>query len=73
MLLLTLVLAALGFAMLVAALTTGSVVWAWGCIVACVLGAMVLLGGALTKRSPGNGDSPADEGRRPSGAAHRRK
>lgn len=30
MLVLTLVLAAIGFALLVTALTTGSVIWAWG-------------------------------------------
>lgn len=50
MLVLTLVLAAIGFALLVAALTTGSVVWAWGCIVVCVLGAILLLVSALSMR-----------------------
>jgi Na+/melibiose symporter-like transporter len=50
MLVLTLVLAAIGFALLVAALTTGSVVWAWGCIVVCVIGAVLLLVSALSTR-----------------------
>lgn len=50
MLVLTLVLAAIGFALLVAALTTGSVVWAWGCIVVCVVGAVLLLVSALSMR-----------------------
>ena len=50
MLVLTLVLAAIGFALLVAALTTGSVVWAWGCIVVCVVGAVLLLVSALAMR-----------------------
>lgn len=48
MLVLTLVLAAIGFALLVAALTTGSVVWAWSCIVVCVIGAVLLLVSALS-------------------------
>ncbi len=50
MLVLTLVLAAIGFGLLVAALTTGSVVWAWGCIVVCVIGAVLLLVSALSMR-----------------------
>ncbi|MGV9680486.1 hypothetical protein ACWDSJ_34870 [Nocardia sp. NPDC003482] len=50
MLVLTLVLAAIGFGLLVTALTTGSVVWAWGCIVVCVIGAVVLLMSALSMR-----------------------
>ncbi len=56
MLVLTLVLAAAGFALLVVALITGSVIWAWGCIAACVVGAGVLLAGALIRRT-GRGDS----------------
>lgn len=56
MLVLTLVLAAIGFALLVAALTTGSVLWAWGCIVVCVIGAVLLLVSALAVRRP---DDPA--------------
>jgi hypothetical protein len=52
MLVLTLVLAAIGFALLVAALTTGSVIWAWGCIVICVIGAVLLLASALSIRDP---------------------
>ncbi|ONM46158.1 hypothetical protein [Nocardia donostiensis] len=52
MLVLTLVFAALGFALLVAALTTGSVIWAWGCIVVCVIGAVLLLVSALSIRRP---------------------
>ncbi|MFQ6393879.1 hypothetical protein ACLMAJ_10510 [Nocardia sp. KC 131] len=62
MLVSTLVLAAVGFALLVAALTTGSVVWAWGCIVVCVLGAVLLLVSALSMRSP-EGDSMPPPGR----------
>ncbi|MFE3289854.1 hypothetical protein [Rhodococcus sp. NPDC059234] len=47
MLVLTLAMAAVGFALLVLALMTGSVVWAWGCIVVCVIGAVLLLIGSL--------------------------
>ncbi|ORI13318.1 hypothetical protein [Rhodococcus sp. 1168] len=50
MLVLTLCAAAAGFALLVTALMTGSVIWAWGCIAVCVLGAVLLLVGALTGR-----------------------
>ncbi|MET8653561.1 MULTISPECIES: hypothetical protein [Nocardia] len=57
MLVLTLVLAAIGFALLVTALTTGSVLWAWGCIVVCVIGAVMLLVSALSMRRP-DGDAP---------------
>ncbi|MEV0030963.1 hypothetical protein [Nocardia sp. NPDC050793] len=62
MLVLTLVLAAIGFALLVTALTTGSVLWAWGCIVVCVIGAVLLLVSALSMRRPGN-DAPPPPGR----------
>ncbi|WP_431950163.1 hypothetical protein [Nocardia lijiangensis] len=62
MLVLTLVLAAIGFALLVAALTTGSVLWAWGCIVVCVIGAVLLLVSALAMRRPDN-DAPPPPGR----------
>jgi len=73
-LLLTLVLAALGFALLVLALTTGSVVWAWGCIIACVIGAMVLLASALSNRGDSSVDDlSADGATRSSGATHRRQ
>ncbi|WP_083874200.1 hypothetical protein [Nocardia paucivorans] len=48
MLVLTLVLAAIGFVLLVASLITGSVIWAWGCIVVCVIGAVLLLVSALS-------------------------
>ncbi|CAM3022723.1 hypothetical protein SKPI104516_14780 [Skermania piniformis] len=47
---LTLALAAAGFALLVLALITGSVLWAWGCIVVCVIGAVLLLASALSVR-----------------------
>ncbi len=50
MLVMTLVLAAVGFALLVVALMTGSVVWAWGCIAICVAGAVLLLVSALASR-----------------------
>jgi protein-S-isoprenylcysteine O-methyltransferase Ste14 len=49
-LVLTLGAAAVGFAMLVIALMTGSVLWAWGCIAVCVVGAVLLLAGALMGR-----------------------
>lgn len=52
MLVLALVLAATGFALLVAALTTGSVIWAWGCIAVCVIGAVLLLVSALSGKGP---------------------
>lgn len=57
MLVLTLVLAAIGFGLLVAALATGSVLWAWGCIVVCLIGAVLLLVSALSVRRP-DGDAP---------------
>lgn len=50
MLVVTLVLAAIGFGLLVIALMTGSIVWAWGCIMVCVVGAVLLLSSALTSR-----------------------
>ncbi|QLY33629.1 hypothetical protein [Nocardia huaxiensis] len=50
MLVVTLVLAAIGFGLLVTALTTGSVIWAWGCIIVCVIGAVLLLTSALSLR-----------------------
>ncbi|QIS10955.1 hypothetical protein [Nocardia arthritidis] len=62
MLVLTLVLAAIGFALLVTALTTGSVIWAWGCIVVCVIGAVLLLVSALSMRRP-DGDAAPPPGR----------
>ncbi|MDV8024089.1 MULTISPECIES: hypothetical protein [Nocardiaceae] len=52
MLVLTLGAAAIGFGFLVLALMTGSVVWAWACIVVCIVGAVLLLVGALTGRRP---------------------
>ncbi|QBJ94859.1 hypothetical protein ERC79_01915 [Rhodococcus sp. ABRD24] len=64
MLVMTLVLAAVGFALLVIALMTGSVIWAWGCISVCVAGAVLLLVSALANRrtapasSVGGSDSP---------------
>ncbi|MFC6011948.1 hypothetical protein [Nocardia lasii] len=58
MLVLTLVLATAGFGLLVAALATGSVVWAWGCILICVVGAASLLVSALATRTPDNDPVP---------------
>ncbi|WP_437126511.1 hypothetical protein [Nocardia mangyaensis] len=58
MLVLTLVLAAIGFGLLVAALATGSVLWAWGCILVCVIGAVLLLVSALAVRNPDSDDAP---------------
>ncbi|MGA9873195.1 MAG: hypothetical protein WBQ44_18895 [Rhodococcus sp. (in: high G+C Gram-positive bacteria)] len=58
MLVLTLCSAGVGFALLVIALMTGSVIWAWGCIAVCVVGAVLLLAGALAgRRTPPNGES----------------
>ncbi|MEU5842754.1 hypothetical protein [Rhodococcus sp. NPDC047139] len=56
MLVVTLVLAAVGFGLLVIALMTGSVVWAWGCIAVCVVGAVILLASALGGRSATEGE-----------------
>ncbi|APE38159.1 hypothetical protein BOX37_09120 [Nocardia mangyaensis] len=58
MLVLTLVLAAIGFGLLVAALATGSVLWAWGCILVCVIGAVLLLVSALAVGNPDSDDVP---------------
>ncbi|MCZ4078779.1 hypothetical protein O1W68_12560 [Rhodococcus sp. H36-A4] len=59
MLVLTLCAAAVGFALLVIALMTGSVIWAWGCIGVCVVGAVLLLVGALAgRKSPPDPLSP---------------
>lgn len=63
MLVLTLVLAAVGFALLIAALTTGSVIWAWGCILVCVLGAVLLLVSALSMGKPDEDSAPPPPGR----------
>ncbi|WP_241386183.1 hypothetical protein [Rhodococcus sp. CH91] len=57
MLVVTLVLAAVGFGLLVIALMTGSVIWAWGCIAVCVVGAVLLLVNALGARTAGEGGS----------------
>jgi peptidoglycan/LPS O-acetylase OafA/YrhL len=63
-LVLTLALAGIGFILLILALTTGSVAWAWGSIVVCVVGAVVLLAGALSGRSrrsePDGPEKPVD-------------
>lgn len=50
MLVVTLVLAAIGFGLLVIALMTGSIAWAWGCIAVCVVGGVILLASSLTSR-----------------------
>lgn len=57
MLVMTLVLAAAGFALLVIALMTGSVIWAWGCILVCVAGAVLLLVSALASRKAVPGEA----------------
>ncbi|KAA0023149.1 hypothetical protein [Antrihabitans cavernicola] len=59
MLVLTLLLAAVGFALLVIALITGSVVWAWICITVCIIGALLLLASALSRRDRGGSSEPA--------------
>ena len=78
MLVLTLAMAAVGFALLVLALMTGSVVWAWGCIVVCVVGAVLLLVSSLrgnsARSTDTDGQAPADgepEPRPNGGARHR--
>ncbi|MFI1461660.1 hypothetical protein [Nocardia carnea] len=61
MLVLTLALAAIGLVLLILSLTTGSVIWAWGCIVVCGLGAVVLLVSALSMRAPEEELPPRDQ------------
>lgn len=57
----TLFLAAVGFALLVVALITGSVLWAWICIAVCVAGSIVLLASVLWSRPlEGDDDEPGD-------------
>ena len=51
MLVATLVLAAVGFALLIIALATGSVVWAYASVGVCLVGAVVLLVNALGGRN----------------------
>ncbi|MGV9668346.1 hypothetical protein ACWDUL_24750 [Nocardia niigatensis] len=63
MLVVTLVLAAVGFGLLVTALTTGSVIWAWGCIIVCVIGAVLLLVSALSLRTDDEDTSSRAGGR----------
>lgn len=61
MLVSTLALAAIGLALLIMSLATGSVMWAWGCIVVCVIGAVVLLVSALSMRAPDEELPPRDQ------------
>ncbi|MGW4353869.1 hypothetical protein ACWELJ_17470 [Nocardia sp. NPDC004582] len=68
MLAVTLGLAAVGFGLLVTALTTGSVIWAWGCIIVCVIGAVLLLVSALSLRT----DDEEDASSSPPGGRHAR-
>ncbi|MEU6584773.1 hypothetical protein [Nocardia sp. NPDC046763] len=63
MLVVTLALAAVGFGLLVTALTTGSVIWAWGCIIVCVIGAVLLLVSALSLRTDDEDTSSRTGGR----------
>ncbi|EOM78117.1 hypothetical protein DW322_15715 [Rhodococcus rhodnii] len=58
MLIATLALAAIGFALLVVAVTTGSVAWAWACIAVCLAGAVLLLVSALGGKHAGPRDEP---------------
>ncbi len=67
MLVLTLLLAAVGFALLVISLMTGSVLWAWGCIVVCVVGAGLLLVSALASRRAATPDSGTESDQGDSG------
>ncbi|TSD47890.1 hypothetical protein FFI94_018360 [Rhodococcus sp. KBS0724] len=78
MLVVTIGLAAAGFAFLIIALTTGSIIWAWACIAICLAGAVLLLVSALTGKravlpldepdtaadadTPGNTDLPKNHG-----------
>lgn len=78
MLVVTIGLAAAGFAFLIIALTTGSIIWAWACIAICLAGAVLLLVSALTGKraalpldeqdadagtdAPGNTDFPGNHG-----------
>ncbi|OLL16342.1 MULTISPECIES: hypothetical protein [unclassified Rhodococcus (in: high G+C Gram-positive bacteria)] len=64
MLVVTLALAAVGFGMLVVALMTGSVLWAWGCIVVCVVGAVLLLISALSGKRTAPPTATGSEPRR---------
>lgn len=59
MLVLTLLLAAVGFALLVIALISGSVIWAWICISVCIVGALLLLASALSGRDRGGATDSA--------------
>ncbi|HEY5857513.1 MAG TPA: hypothetical protein VIW24_26665 [Aldersonia sp.] len=61
MLVLTLALAGIGFALLILALTTGSVGWAWASIVVCVVGAIVLLASALAGRNERGGQDAGEK------------
>ncbi|MFD4368798.1 hypothetical protein [Rhodococcus sp. NPDC058521] len=71
MLVMTLILAGTGFALLVIALMTGSVVWAWGCIIVCVAGAVLLLVSALTgKKTVSDSTSGTREPREPGLGRH---
>lgn len=69
MLVMTLILATAGFALLVAALMTGSVVWAWGCIIVCVAGAVLLLASTLTGRRSDSAVNTSGEGAADPGCA----
>ena len=72
MLVVTLVLAAIGFGLLVIALMTGSVAWAWGCIVVCVVGAVLLLVSALGARGTAAGEGASGQDRPTSRTTRRR-
>ncbi|BEK87004.1 hypothetical protein GCM10010198_48840 [Nocardia seriolae] len=64
LLVVTLALAAVGFGLLVTALTTGSVIWAWGCIIVCVIGAVLLLVSALSLRTENDEEASSHPGGR---------
>lgn len=62
MVVLVLVMAGLGFVLLIASLITGQTLFAWACIVACIVGAVVLLVGTLPARGvPTDGDAGAGD------------
>lgn len=56
MVVLVLVLAGLGFLLLITALITGQTLFAWACILACIVGALVLLLTTLTSSRASSAD-----------------
>ncbi|WP_066906970.1 hypothetical protein [Millisia brevis] len=61
MVVLVLVLAGLGFVLLITALITGQTLFAWACIVACIVGALVLLFTTLMSSRSASAEQVAGE------------